>query len=234
MSNIPPVQQPKSGLHPIIWIAAVAVILFSVVGIASMTGLFGKSSPESPAPLAEAPPPPEIAPPASEPAPVLEQAPPPKQESKPVEKKPAKQVAKQTSTTSSKPQQESKDEVATYSSKPAPPPPCPDCATITNIRAIKQEGEGTGLGAIAGGVLGGVIGNQIGGGSGKDIARIAGIAGGAYAGHQVEKSQRAHMAYEITVRFEEDGSTQVFRENAEPVWQTGDKVRIVSGKIVPR
>ena len=232
MSSIPPVQPAKAGLHPVIWVAAVAVILLSLVGIAAMTGLLPGNKAATPE---EAPPPPVAAlepPPAPAPAPVLEQSPPPKPESKPVEKKPAKPATKQTSSSASK--SSNQQAADTYSSKPAPPPPCPDCATITSIRAVKQEGEGTGLGAIAGGVLGGVIGNQIGGGSGKDIARIAGIAGGAYAGHQVEKSQRTHTAFDITVRFEDDGSTQVYRESAEPVWQTGDKVRIVNGKIVPR
>ena len=230
MSNIPPVQPAKAGLHPVIWIAAVAVILFSAVGIASMTGLFsGKSTaPEVPPPetvaAVEAPPPPLV----QEPAPVQQPAP----VSKPVEKKPAKPAVK---TTSSAPKNNSNEQAAdTYSSKPAPPPPCPDCATITAITPIKQEGEGTGLGAIAGGVLGGVIGNQIGGGSGKDIARIAGIAGGAYAGHQVEKSQRSSTAYDIRVRFSEDGSTHTVRETGEPVWEVGDKVRVVNGKLVPR
>ena len=233
MSNLPPVQPAKSGLHPVIWIAAIAVILFSVVGIASMTGLLSGKSAEPQTPpaetvaSAEAP----LPPPAPEVAPVQAPAPVEQPVAKPVEKKAPKPAVKQTSSTSSKPKEDSS---ATYSSKPAPPPPCPDCATITSITPIKQEGEGTGLGAIAGGVLGGVIGNQIGGGSGKDIARIAGIAGGAYAGHQVEKSQRSSTAFDIRVRFEEDGSTHTVRENAEPVWQVGDKVRVVNGKLVPR
>ena len=232
MSNIPPVQPAKAGLHPIIWIAAVAIILFSAVGIASMTGLFsGKSAaPEAPTTVAAVEPPPP--PPMPEAAPVPPPAPVQQPVSKPVEKKPAKPAVK---STSSAPKSSSNEQAAdTYSSKPAPPPPCPDCATITAITPIKQEGEGTGLGAIAGGVLGGVIGNQIGGGSGKDIARIAGIAGGAYAGHQVEKSQRSSTAYDIRVRFSEDGSMHTLRETGEPVWEVGDKVRVVNGKLVPR
>ncbi len=139
---------------------------------------------------------------------------------------------KETASYSSKPQSESSG--TSYSSKPAPPPPCPDCAVVSSIEPVAVEGEGSGLGAIAGGVLGAVIGNQIGGGSGRDVARIAGIAGGAYAGHQIEKSQRAGTAYDIVVRFVEDGSTTRIRENAAPVWQVGDKVRVENGKLVPR
>jgi outer membrane lipoprotein SlyB len=231
-----PTSTPKSSLHPIIWIAAIAIILFSLVGIAAVTGLLPGSkgsTPETqpPAEVVSLEQPPTQAPLVQEPAPVEPPAP-AKPASKPVEKKPAKPApTKQSSNYSSTP---SSEQAPTYSSKPAPPPPCPDCATITSINPVKQEGEGTGLGAIAGGVLGGVIGNQIGGGSGRDVARIAGIAGGAYAGHQVEKSQRSHTVYDIRVRFEEDGSGQTLRENGEPVWQVGDKVRIVNGKLVPR
>lgn len=35
---------------------------------------------------------------------------------------------------------------------------------------------------LAGAVIGGVVGHQLGGGKGKDIATVAGAAGGAYAG----------------------------------------------------
>lgn len=223
---------PKSGLHPVIWIAAIAVILFSAVGIASMTGLLPGKTQEAPPPaaLAEAPPPPVVtpAPEPVKPAPVEQAAPAPK----PVVK--AAPKPKQTATYSSKPKSENNEQVATYSAKPAPPPPCPDCAVVSSIEPVAVEGEGTGLGAIAGGVLGAIVGNQVGKGTGRDVARIAGIAGGAYAGHQVEKSQRSHTAYDIVVRFVEDGSTQRIRENAAPVWQVGDKVRVENGKLVPR
>lgn len=226
----------KAGLHPVIWIAAIAVILFSLVGIAAMTGLLpGTKTPETaPAAPTEAAVPVEpavVATPEPVKAAPVEPVAPVKQAAKPVEKPAAK--PKQAATYSSKPK-ESTDTSASYSSKPAPPPPCPDCAVVSSIEPVAVEGEGSGLGAIAGGVLGAVIGNQIGGGSGRDVARIAGIAGGAYAGHQIEKSQRAGTAYDIVVRFVEDGSTARFRENAAPVWHVGDKVRVENGKLVPR
>src|SRR5690606_35106435 len=143
----------------------------------------------------------------------VEPAAPVKQAAKPVEKPAAK--PKQAATYSSKPK-ESTDTSASYSSKPAPPPPCPDCAVVSSIEPVAVEGEGTGLGAIAGGVLGAVVGNQIGGGSGRDVARIAAIACGAYAGHQVEKAQRAGTAYDNVVRFTQDGTSTRIRENAQP------------------
>lgn len=44
------------------------------------------------------------------------------------------------------------------------------------------------LGTIAGAVIGGVIGHQVGGGSGRDIATVAGAAGGGYAGNRIQKN----------------------------------------------
>lgn len=44
------------------------------------------------------------------------------------------------------------------------------------------------IGTIAGAVIGGVIGHQIGGGTGRDIATVAGAAGGGYAGNRVQKN----------------------------------------------
>ena len=223
-----PVQ--KASLHPALWIAAIAVTLFSLVGIGAMTGLlpFGKSTPE--------PEPPAIAEPAPPPAPLV-QTPAPeapvtasKPAPKPVAQKPA---AKPASSYSSKPKNSETASNDTYRSDAAKPAPCLNCATITSITPVTEKGEGTGLGAIAGGVVGAIVGNQIGKGSGRDVARVAGIAGGAYAGHQIEKSQRTHTAYDIVVRFE-DGSTQLIRENAEPVWRVGDKVRIENGTLQPR
>jgi uncharacterized protein YcfJ len=44
------------------------------------------------------------------------------------------------------------------------------------------------IGSVAGAVIGGVIGHQIGGGTGRDIATVAGAAGGGYAGNRIQKN----------------------------------------------
>ena len=89
---------------------------------------------------------------------------------------------------------------------------CRDCATVENIREVKQEGEGSGLGAIGGGVVGGLLGNQIGAGRGRTVGAVVGAVGGAYAGNEVEKNVRSSRRYEITVRFD-DGNTRVFTDS---------------------
>ena len=107
---------------------------------------------------------------------------------------------------------------------------CRDCGTVESVREIAQEGQGSGLGAIAGGVLGGLLGNQVGGGSGRKVATVAGVVGGAYAGHTVEKKTRSTQQYEITVRLD-DGSMRTISETEKPAWHTGDRVRVSNDRI---
>lgn len=117
---------------------------------------------------------------------------------------------------------------ATVTPQPAPAP-CSSCGNIESIRRVSVGKEASGAGAVIGGVAGGLLGNQIGSGSGRTVATIAGVAGGAYAGHQVEKSQRT-QAYEISVRMD-DGSLRKITQSQAPEWQTGDRVRVVKGVL---
>ena len=110
------------------------------------------------------------------------------------------------------------------------PATCYDCGTVESVREIAQKGEGTGLGAIAGGVLGGLLGSQVGGGNGKKAMAVVGAAGGAYAGHEVEKRMRGETQYEITVRFD-DGRTRTYVEAQAPQLHSGDRVRLDNGRL---
>ncbi len=114
---------------------------------------------------------------------------------------------------------------------PAAPLSCHDCGTIESVREIAREGEASGLGAAAGGVVGGILGRQIGNGSGRDIATVLGAIGGAVAGHQIEKTQKKSIQYEVVVRFE-DGTSRVLTEDAPPAWRQGDKVKFANGVLV--
>ncbi|HYM41861.1 MAG TPA: glycine zipper 2TM domain-containing protein [Steroidobacteraceae bacterium] len=57
---------------------------------------------------------------------------------------------------------------------------------VTRQAPVKDEHQV--IGTLAGAVIGGVIGHQIGGGSGRDLATVAGAAGGGYAGNRVQKN----------------------------------------------
>jgi outer membrane lipoprotein SlyB len=107
---------------------------------------------------------------------------------------------------------------------------CSNCGNIESVRTITQRAEGSGLGAAGGAVLGGLLGNQIGGGSGRQLATVAGAVGGAVVGNQVEGNMKATHSYEIRVRLD-DGSQRTFRQTSTPSWRTGDRVRIVKGRL---
>ena len=108
---------------------------------------------------------------------------------------------------------------------------CIDCGTVVELKSIQQEGEGSGLGAVAGGVLGGVLGHQIGSGRGNTAATVVGAAGGAYAGHQIEKNAKTTTKYQVIVKMDE-GKTRYFNFSKETSYKVGDKVKVADGKLI--
>jgi len=130
-----------------------------------------------------------------------------------------------------KPAQASAPKTQVAAATPAPAPKiCAECGTVNRVRETTVKGEGTGVGAVAGGVAGAVIGNQIGSGGTRTVARIAGAAGGAYAGHEIEKHARSHKRYDVIVSMEAGGE-RTFSFTSPPTWRPGDRVRIVDGKL---
>jgi outer membrane lipoprotein SlyB len=107
---------------------------------------------------------------------------------------------------------------------------CPGCGTVTEVKTIKKEGEGSGTGAVVGGVLGGVLGHQIGSGRGNTAATIVGAGAGAYAGHQVEKNQKSTTSYQVIVKME-DGKSRTFNFSKETSYRVGDKIKVVDNKL---
>jgi outer membrane lipoprotein SlyB len=88
---------------------------------------------------------------------------------------------------------------------------CSTCGVVESVHAVQQQGQATGVGAVAGGVLGGVVGHQVGGGSGKTAMTVLGAIGGVLAGNEVEKRSRSETLFNVQVRME-DGSTRVFQQ----------------------
>lgn len=112
--------------------------------------------------------------------------------------------------------------------------PYTEYGRVTNIQVLQSQEQGrtTGAGAIIGGIAGGVIGNQIGGGSGRDVARIAGIAGGAIAGNAIEKNNRTQVVetYRVSVQTD-NGSLRAYDLSALNDLRAGDRVRIENGQL---
>jgi outer membrane lipoprotein SlyB len=209
--------QETKKMNPLVALAAISVTLFSLVGIAVMTGVMPNSLSKSSETAVQS---------------AVRKAPETGTTAK-AEASPA-QVRKDTSREKNAAKPAAQSTARTADASPAAPskaaPVCSNCGTVTGVEAIKQQGEGTGLGAVAGGVVGGLLGNQVGGGSGKKIATVAGAAGGAYAGHQVEKHLKSTTRYDVTVKMD-DGSLRTFSYDAQPAFQPGSKVRIVNGTL---
>lgn len=108
---------------------------------------------------------------------------------------------------------------------------CAHCGVVEAVNVIEVKGEGNYLGMIAGGLAGALLGSQIGGGSGKTIATVAGAAGGAFAGNEVEKRMKTTRHYEVIVRLESGGSQAVSYET-EPGFKAGDRVKVENGTLV--
>jgi Glycine zipper 2TM domain len=102
--------------------------------------------------------------------------------------------------------------------------------SVLSIQEIKTPGQATGLGAVIGGVIGGVLGNTLGHGRGRVATTVAGGAGGAFAGNQVESSVRSTSVWHVTVRLD-DGAVRTFSYSTPPRWHIGDRVNVANGVV---
>jgi uncharacterized protein YcfJ len=124
--------------------------------------------------------------------------------------------------------------------------PRQDCREVQLQKQAPVKDEHRVAGTVIGGVAGGLLGNQVGGGRGKTIATVAGAAGGAYAGNQIqknmqekdvvtttetrcttvnEKSQKL-VGYDVTVRL--DGKEKVVRTSYKP----DGRIPVQDGQLV--
>src|SRR5471030_3246310 len=213
---------PRKAPHPILIIAAVAVVLFCGVGTAAIMGWLPSSIGSNHAAAVTDP----------NAATANQQA-----------AAPGNAAAAQDSAAPSanNPALSQNPQSAQHAVQPAAPQPdyppqqqvaqvCHSCGVVTSVREITTRGQGSGAGAAGGAILGGLLGNQVGSGHGRQLATVAGAIGGAVAGNQVEGNMNAHHSYEITVRME-DGSHRTLHRNALPQWREGDAVRVVNGDI---
>jgi uncharacterized protein YcfJ len=124
--------------------------------------------------------------------------------------------------------------------------PRQDChdETVSHQAPVKDEHQI--IGSVAGAVVGGVVGHQIGGGTGRDIATVAGAAGGGYAGNRIQKNlqdkdtvttteQKCVTVYDSTqkqagysVRYRLDGQEKTVKMNHDP----GDRIPVRDGRVV--
>ncbi len=109
---------------------------------------------------------------------------------------------------------------------------CADCGQVVSVTTATKEGKGGALGIIGGGVAGALLGSQIGSGRGRDVATIAGAAGGAYAGHKVEEKMKSTKVWSVKIKMDAGGERTI-EFGQDPGLASGDLVK-VSGNTVAR
>ena len=110
----------------------------------------------------------------------------------------------------------------TYQIVESPPPA--RVGTVESVREVVEQKQPSGAGLIVGGLIGGGLGTLIGSGTGRTVATVVGAAGGAYAGHQIEKGQ-TQVIYQIGVKYD-DGNWATINQAAPTGLRVGDRVRV--------
>ena len=209
--------------HPLVLIAASAVIVLCVVGTGVLTGLipsaYSSRSDGSAASLASAT------------APVTDALPIPPAPGE-VQSGPAPASANPAPTTGY-----AAPPAATYAPAPeassgayAVPAPqvaaaCYACGVVESVQTVESPGRTTGVGAVAGGVGGAVVGNELGRGRDRGPLTILGAIGGAFAGNAIEKHVHKVISYHLHVRMD-DGSYRNFPESHIGNYAVGERVRV--------
>jgi outer membrane lipoprotein SlyB len=101
---------------------------------------------------------------------------------------------------------------------------CTDCGVVKSVRQVEKKGSGSGVGAVAGGVVGGVVGHQFGSGRGNTAMTIAGAAGGAYAGNEIEKNRKTKKYWSVSVKMD-NGTSRNYTYSNKPEFHEGDRVK---------
>jgi len=234
-------------LHPLLALAAVAIVIASLTAVAAITGVLplassanspqGQNQPTqlaansgvtdsaAPAPLDNLAPAAQSAnqstiPPADQPPPQAPQA--PQANAAPA---PDLQAQAPAPVNQYAPQQPPAAANSGYGTAPPPPASCRGCGTIVSIQEVQREGQSTGLGAVGGALAGGLVGNQFGGGGGRAAMTVLGAVGGGFAGNTVEKHLRSDVEYQVRVRTD-DGHTRYFNYRNPPPYQQGQRIRV--------
>jgi outer membrane lipoprotein SlyB len=170
--------------HPIVIIASIAVLLFSLLGSAALLGWLpsaGSKMNES-GPLSQL-----LTPPVRPTADSRSRAA-TVEKSRPAPVVPVAQAAPARST-------------------------CTSCGRVESVRAVEVKGQASGIGAVAGGVGGALLGSQLGRGDGRSVMTVAGGVGGAIAGNEIEKHTKRKTSYRVSVRMD-DGSLRTIEAGA--------------------
>ncbi len=111
-----------------------------------------------------------------------------------------------------------------YATKNSSSAACTECGHVSAVTLSEKAGDSNAVGLIAGGIAGAALGHQVGGGFGKDLATIAGAAGGAYAGKKIQENMNATKVWTVSVKYT-TGQTSSFEFTQDPGFAVGDAVK---------
>ncbi len=101
-------------------------------------------------------------------------------------------------------------------------------ATVQAVRDVRieqarQQGVGTGAGAVVGGIAGSTIGQ----GRGAAVGTVIGAVAGGVAGSYAERGMSNKAGLEITVRTDDGQTFAVVQESAGEQFAVGQRVRVL-------
>lgn len=203
-----PTLPPSRRLHPLVGVAAVAVVVASLTAVAAVTGVL---------PLGNATQGTRDAGPqysiTQSTAPVTSQAPAPGSTTRP-------------------PAYESQQAQVQPQAEPRPAAaPSHTAGHVTGVQVVEAEKPTSGLGAVGGAVVGGLLGNQIGNGNGRILGTVAGAAAGGFGGNYAEKKLNTNKSYRVSVKMD-DGSRRTFTYQNPPGVDVGQRVHLERGVLV--
>jgi outer membrane lipoprotein SlyB len=113
---------------------------------------------------------------------------------------------------------------------PVVPAPCNSCGVVRSVTAVSTDGKASGAGAVIGGIVGGVAGNQVGGGSGRQVATVAGVIGGAVLGNEIEQNRNASSSYDVVIDMEGGGQQVIAMQDVGGI-SAGSRVRVQGNTV---
>lgn len=99
--------------------------------------------------------------------------------------------------------------------------------TVTAVREVSIDGNGSNTGAYIGGIIGAAAGYASGGRNQVATASILGALG-SVLGNAVERTAETQKGYEIEVSLS-NGDEIVVSQGADQNFQEGEKVRVITG-----
>ena len=179
--------EPTKRIHPLVAVAAAAVTLFSLMGIAAISGLlpssFGNARDATPNAMQA----PALVAPDQRSADLAEKV-------APVAKSPVAKpaaVAKPLRTTVASNSAVQAAPAVAKAPEPVPAAaPAPVVAAAPAQPAAPKAPQNNPIAIGVGAVVGGVLGNQVGSGDGKTLATILGAVGGGYIGNEISKKNQ--------------------------------------------